>query len=138
MKNKNYICIRDFQGGNFAVGSIENIEGWQERALGWCEADDNEELYRDLYNTGKKQVINFISELWELELVEIDNLTSDILYDINMKIEEYSSEYHKAWNKKDDLLSAENEEEKYYKEKIRTLEGVVDIIYDNLRKKEEK
>ena len=40
--------------------------------------------------------------------------------------------------KKDDLLSAENEEEQYYKEKIRTLEEVVDIIYDNLRKKEEK
>ena len=89
-----------FSRGNFAVGSIENIEGWQERALEWCETDDNEELYRELYNTGKKQVINFISELWELELVEIDNLTSDILYDINMKIEEYSSEYDKAWNKK--------------------------------------
>lgn len=80
----------------------------------------------------------FVKEIdYKLSILE-DNLTSDILYDINTKIEEYSSEYHKAWNKKDDLLSAENEEEQYYKEKIRTLEEVVDIIYDNLRKKEEK
>lgn len=127
---KQYICIKDLQGGNFGVDRIQNIEEWKETAMFWAENDGNEELYNDLDNMKNDLVIDYIQELWELEIVEIDKKMSDILYNINEKINEIAYDYEKYFN-------LENiESMKICENKIKGLEYSKDIIYDSLRKGE--
>lgn len=71
--NKQYINITDYQGGSWYVGVVETIKGWKEIALDWCDTDDNEELY-DYINKQKenKDLLDFISDVWSIEIVEFD------------------------------------------------------------------
>ena len=75
-----YVCTRDLQGGTFAVGSIHTVEGWKERALGWCESDDNEELADSLERiTNEKDIMIFIADFWELEFMPYEEHLEKIL-----------------------------------------------------------
>lgn len=78
LRDRKYMCTRDLQGGDFAVGGIGNIEYWRERAMGWAYGDDSMELYYSLKYLPKKQVINFVTEFWELEFTEITEEFSKI------------------------------------------------------------
>lgn len=72
MKNeKKYLCIKDLQGGDFAVGCLESSEGWRKIALNWCGSDDNDELYRTVEELQEKEIINFIMEIWQIEIIEL-------------------------------------------------------------------
>lgn len=69
-KEKLYACVEDLQGCDWAVGDIETIEGWRERAIEWADMDENEDLIKELQKCAKKNVIAFISNIWELKFEE--------------------------------------------------------------------
>lgn len=69
-KEKLYACVEDLQGCDWAVGDIETIEGWRERAIEWADMDENEDLIKELQKCPKKNVIAFISNIWELKFEE--------------------------------------------------------------------
>ena len=71
--NKMYINISDFQGGSWYVGVVKTIKEWKEIALNWCETDDNDELF-DYINKLEENtdLLDFISEIWSIEIVEFD------------------------------------------------------------------
>ncbi len=71
LRDRKYLCNEDLQGGDFAVGGIGNIEFWRERAMDWAYGDDNTGLYYSLKYLPKKEVIGFISDLWQLSFREI-------------------------------------------------------------------
>jgi len=70
---KEYINVSDFQGGSWYIGVVETIENWKEIALSWCETDEAEELY-EYINKQKadKKLLDFISEVWSIEIVEFN------------------------------------------------------------------
>ena len=72
--NKLYICTEDRQGGSFAVGSIHTIEGWRQRAMQWCDQDDNEEYGSWLEEIREDQVIGEIDSMWEITLEALEDV----------------------------------------------------------------
>lgn len=89
---KLYINIEDYQGTYFAIGRTLTAEGWKEQAMEWSDSDCAEERY-DYYknydiSTKEKELelINDISELWEIEIVPYDE----------------NNEEHKELRKEDD------------------------------------
>jgi len=75
-----YVCTRDLQGGNFAVGSILTAQDWQERALGWCDTDGSKELADYLEKlTKEKEIMDFIAETWELEFIPYEKHLEKLL-----------------------------------------------------------
>lgn len=69
-KEKLYACVEDLQGCDWFVGDIETIEGWREKAIEWADMDENEDLIKELQKCPKKNVIAFISNIWELKFEE--------------------------------------------------------------------
>lgn len=69
-----YICTQDFQYGDFAVGNICTAKEWGEIAWSWANNDDwdnpNECLLENFKN--EQELINFIQEIWEIEILKID------------------------------------------------------------------
>ena len=87
---KYYINVADYQGGTWAMGCLETISGWKNRALEWCDSDGNIELYR-LIKKHKldTELLDIINDIWTIEIVEfnVDN--------INKILETYSEkEYY--------------------------------------------
>lgn len=80
MKNK-YICMTDYQGGEFAVGDIATAKEWGEIAYSWAESDDWENPSECLLKNFKNEneLIDFIQEIWELEIVKIEKNNKRIL-----------------------------------------------------------
>lgn len=83
-----YICTQDRQGGSFALGAIHTIEGWRDRAMSWCDQDDNDVMYSYLEVLKDEEVIPTIDDYWELTIEPLDELipscndgiVSDIYY----------------------------------------------------------
>lgn len=70
---KKYICIADYQGGEFAVGEVATIEGWREIILEWCSSDAyDDDLITELAALQGVSVIARIADWWDLEIVEFD------------------------------------------------------------------
>ena len=82
-----FICIRDFQNGDFAVGSVMTIEGWRDRALSWADSDGNIELYRALKKLPKKEVIEFIADIWQIEIISINDLDIENMFQLVLDID---------------------------------------------------
>lgn len=69
-----YRRVVDLQGGGFGEGT-DTVEGWVERARGWCWADDMEDednfLERMLKGLGtdftEQDIMNEIGSVWDLE-----------------------------------------------------------------------
>lgn len=74
MEEKLYVCIRDLQGGSFAVGRIGTAKYWKKVALEWCEQDDSIEMAKFIKKTYKgknlEKIIDEIRITWELEIEE--------------------------------------------------------------------
>lgn len=71
--NKKYINIADYQGGSWCVGVVKTIKEWKEIALNWCDTDGNEELFEYISKQKEnKDLLDFISEIWTIEIVEFD------------------------------------------------------------------
>ncbi len=77
-ERKYYICIRDYQGGEWGVGIVEDLEGWRRTAIGWAETDNMDEAVQYLENGIEKcDILEFISEMWQLEIVEYDESNTE-------------------------------------------------------------
>lgn len=78
MKNaKMYKCVRDLQGGDFAVGEVLTAEGWGERAYDWANSDGwehPEECLLENFKT-EEELISFIRDMWELDIREVFVIT---------------------------------------------------------------
>ena len=87
---KEYLCIKDRQGGDFSVGVCDTAEGWKSTAMGWADSDGNGEEYEYLSTIGGEKVIQEIDEYWEITLVEVDgnklywdDIIEDYVYFLN-------------------------------------------------------
>lgn len=130
---KKYICIRDLQGGEFAVGYSMSVEEWRGQAFEWAENDNIEETIEELEKLKENEIIDYIREVWELEIVESNDFAENILFNINCVIDEYNEKYNKELSKIDNKNMI-NDEMKRIKEIVRELERTKDLIYDELRK----
>ena len=83
---KKYICVKDLQGGDFAVGRIATAEEWREIALSWAWNDDNEDLLKTLKKLKKENVVAFVYDIWQIEILEIP---ADTLKTINFIEKKY-------------------------------------------------
>lgn len=77
-----FICIKDLQGGEFAVGCAMTIEEWRERAMFWADSDSNEELFKSVKNLPKKYIIDFIQDIWDLEIISVNDLDIESMFEI--------------------------------------------------------
>lgn len=71
---KKYICIRDYQGTDFAVGEIHTAEEWGKKAISWADTWD-EEPYTALMKIvserkNDRELIEYICDTWEILIVE--------------------------------------------------------------------
>lgn len=68
---KEYTCIEDRQGGDWAVGDTMTAEEWGERAAGWAYADNWEDSDEPLLKNFKTEqdCIDFICDIWEITIV---------------------------------------------------------------------
>ena len=83
MKNlEKYICVRDLQGGSFAVGRVLTTKEWLEQALEWCYQDDNEEYAKFLKKIPKKDIIGEIASVWDLQIIPIEDLPLQEMWDL--------------------------------------------------------
>ena len=89
MDKMKYICIKDLQGGTFAVGCVETIENWQKIALNWCDSDGNYELYNYIKKLNEKHVINEIREIWQLKIIPVTELDIERMFELVEKIMYY-------------------------------------------------
>lgn len=76
-KQQLYICTNDFQGGNFGIGRVGTIDDWREIALSWSNTEGLEESVR---TTPNNELIDFIQEMWEIEIEEYDRNKEYDLY----------------------------------------------------------
>lgn len=67
MNNDLYYVSRDLQGGEFAMGRTQSIEDWRKNAMEWAWNDDMDWLVDELSILPQNEVIDFISEIWQLE-----------------------------------------------------------------------
>lgn len=126
---RKYICIKDLQNGNFGVGYSMTIEEWKGQAMEWAENDGDSETYEELEKLDTSEVLDYIREIWELEIVESDNLAENILFEISNVIDDYSRVYIK--------LEDEKEKERI-RNIVKGLEETREVIYNELRKMDKK
>ena len=81
-KLEKYICVRDLQGGSFAVGRVLTTKEWLEQALEWCYQDDNEEYAKFLKKIPKKDIIGEIASVWDLQIIPIEDLPLQEMWDL--------------------------------------------------------
>lgn len=126
---KKFMCIKDLQNGNFGVGYSMTIEEWRGQAMEWAENDGDSETYEELEKLDTSEVLDYIREIWELEIVESDDLAENILFEISNVIDDYSRVYIK--------LEEEKEKERV-KDIVKGLEETREILYNELRKMDKK
>ena len=65
-----YKCIKDRQGGNFAIGRCGNLDYWRETASAWAESDDNDDLQKLVNKVNDEKLIGTIDEIWDIEIIQ--------------------------------------------------------------------
>lgn len=71
-----YVCVEDWQKGGWCVGTVNTAEGWRRLALNWADSDQNEWAIKELkalYHQDANKIIEFISDYWELKIIEERN-----------------------------------------------------------------
>lgn len=126
---KKFMCIKDLQNGNFGVGYSMTIEEWRGQAMEWAENDGDSETYEELEKLDTSEVLDYIREIWELEIVESNDLAENILFEISNVIDDYSRVYIK--------LEDEKEKERI-RDIVKGLEETKEMIYNELRKMNKK
>lgn len=94
---KRYRVIEDLQGTGFAMGVDLTIEEWRDRALDWAEMDEHYGIAEELKSLPKDNVLDYISEFWQLEFGQIDIYDNKYNYD-DIKIAVVIAETFKDWN----------------------------------------
>ena len=74
---KKWRVVQDLQGGCFGMGRDYTLKEWREQAITWSEADEDFEAVRQLkrYEIKNKDLLAFISGIWELEFAEVTEQT---------------------------------------------------------------
>lgn len=126
---KKFMCIKDLQNGNFGVGHCMSVEEWRGQAMEWAENDGDSETYEELEKLDTSEVLDYIREIWEIEIVESDNLAENILFEIDNVIDDYSREYYKVEDEK---------EKERIRDIVKGLEETKEMIYNELRKMDKK
>ena len=80
---KLYININDYQNTNFAIGRCLTLKGWREQAMDWAYMDEYISLYNALkyYKIKNNELIDFINDFWQIEIVEYKEEYKDLLED---------------------------------------------------------
>lgn len=133
---KKFMCIKDLQNGNFGVGYSMTIEEWRGQAMEWAENDEDSETYEELEKLDTSEVLDYIREIWELEIVESDEFATDLLFKINDNIDVFKGclkEYYKDLEKKDYNKDMILDMIDKVKTKIYTLDNVKLMIFNTLR-----
>ena len=60
-----YKCIKDLQGGSFAIGKVGDLRYWQETASDWARSDDWND-WQDVLNWSLEEIMDW----WQIELVK--------------------------------------------------------------------
>lgn len=126
---KKFMCIKDLQNGNFGVGYSMTIEEWRGQAMEWAENDGDSETYEELEKLDTSEVLDYIREIWELEIVESDDLAENILFEINNVIDDYSRTYNKL---------EDGKEKERIRDIVKGIEETKEMIYNELRKMDKK
>lgn len=79
---RKFICVRDLQGGSFAVGRVLTAKEWKKQALEWCYQDDNEEYAKFLKKVPKKDIVGEIASMWDLQIIAIEDLPLQEMWDL--------------------------------------------------------
>jgi hypothetical protein len=84
---KLYININDKQGGEWALGCYGTLKQWRDVAMSWAFQDDAYNTYNILkyYKIKNENLIKFINDNWDLEIVEFDTNKEDFSeYDFSL------------------------------------------------------
>lgn len=79
---KRYLVVEDRQGGEFGMGRHYTVEQWIEQAIDWHDGDEffenkeaeekfRQELLKGAKEKGDWYVLNYISDMWDIEFEEI-------------------------------------------------------------------
>lgn len=79
---RKYICVRDRQGGSFALGRTLTAKGWQMQAIEWALQDDNDEYADWLGGLKKSDIIDEIASMWDLEIIPIEELPIEDMWEL--------------------------------------------------------
>ena len=75
---KKYININDKQNGEWALGFCGTLKQWRDTAMAWAFQDDMYNTYNMLkyYKVKNHRLIEFINDIWDIEIVEFDQSTN--------------------------------------------------------------
>lgn len=66
-----YRVVADLQGGEFGMGRDYTIEQWRKQAIEWADMDENDGLAETLADLPRDEVLDFISNMWELKFRKV-------------------------------------------------------------------
>lgn len=66
-----YRVVADLQGGEFGMGRDYTVEQWRNQAMEWADMDENDGLAETLADLPRDEVLDFISNMWELKFRKV-------------------------------------------------------------------
>ena len=78
---KKYICIKDYQGGEFGMFKTATAKEWGKIAYDWADSDDWENPSECLLESFKteQELIDFICDMWEIQLEELSIKNKEVV-----------------------------------------------------------
>ena len=78
---RRWYVLNDLQGGSFGMYRLYTAEEWLDQVIDWSESDgtfdedsytveDFEKFWEPIIRSNPQEFIDYISDLWELEMVE--------------------------------------------------------------------
>lgn len=80
-----YICIDDLEGATWCVGCYGSLRAWGMKILDWAYADNYEDCdtegndwqttycYQLMNHFNPKTLIELISEIWQIEIIKLED-----------------------------------------------------------------
>lgn len=75
--NDIYINVHDNQGTGWALGRILTLKDWRDQAIDWADTDCNEELKEAVINARDDEVLDFISDIWDIHIKPMCEVTTE-------------------------------------------------------------
>lgn len=70
---KQYICIDDYQNGDFHIGDTKTAEEWREWAMQMNDYDEfDDEMKQAIKSRQGDDLVQLIADIWQIEIVEFD------------------------------------------------------------------
>lgn len=71
-----FICVSDYQDTYYHIGDTMTAEGWKEWALSMNDMDECENR-EEFAKLSPKEAIEYIADMWQLEIVVFDPLNAE-------------------------------------------------------------